>query len=413
MGLQGATKHPFRRVDAKRAARSLQSRGVALRNEYVDCCLVQGSDCGSSAPESVLRLAIFLTWHAISVHVLLPESIAHDTTLAALREQCTWKTFYCAGSLHDLVDSASPRCVVVVSHDPRFVTIRRDARSIRWGHESIKSFDPQASRCSTPLFACATGPLGHLPGFRAQARPYLPMFDVGEVPVTYTPGPIRILAAGDMLNPRSNFKAFQILAEKFSTVQFLWHGATRNKHWGNLQLCTKDVPLSSLLATADVLIWCADGATCPKEIFHALWHGVHVMLFEKSFKFNLPPLASDVDGVPLLAISSGAPQHAPMHTLSKNPKLPCDVAKARQYVNEVVGLPPIALLTEIDRRLETPALRRYLDDRGRSDSDPVSPPVGTGGTSEDSGQSLEGCGPQRLEDGGADGCISEREDGGL
>jgi hypothetical protein len=102
--------------------------------------------------------------------------------------------------------------------------------------------------------------------------------------------------------------------------------------------------LSSALSTADVFVWCAENDPCPLDIFHALYFGVHVLIFEKHYQFGLQTVNSDLDGTALLRICKGTPQHAPLHTLGKNSKKHEDVLKARQYVQSVVGDPPQKLI---------------------------------------------------------------------
>jgi hypothetical protein len=176
---------------------------------------------------------------------------------------------------------------------------------------------------------------------------------------------VRVLATGNIWDPRSNFKAFEVLAEKYSTLQFIWHGALREKQWGNLQFYTKQTPLIALMASADLLVWCADDDPCPLTVFEALYLGVRVMLFARSVDFGLRDLTSAVDGSGLLQTLPGAPQHAPLHAISKNSKLAEDVAQARAYALEAVGSAPPLLVQAITLRTRA-AVEDHLGVRGHA-----------------------------------------------
>ena len=82
-------------------------------------------------------------------------------------------------------------------------------------------------------------------------------------------------------------------------------------------------------------------------VSRAIYIGVRVWIFEKCFPFGLPSLQSDVDGSALLLVSAGAPQHAPLHTAGKNPKLSPDIAKARQYSKYFSSAVPEALVSAL------------------------------------------------------------------
>ena len=367
-----ATRHPFRCRDVPpaggvRVARGL-SRPAAARarsgegsSSGSDCCLVQGSQCSSSSAHSLVALAHVLFHRGVKVLLLLPDPLEGEAALAAELDGLPHRSYQTAAQLRDLVAWASPTCLLLSSHDARFEALRRDARTLRWTHEVPRCFDPQASRCTTPLFATAEGPCMKLPGFAGLARSFR-HWDCRDARVCgYTPGPVRVLGMGNMADPRSNFKAFQVLAEKFRTMQFVWHGATRDKWWGNMQFCTHEVPVQDLMETSDLLVWCADNDPCPLPVFEALYLGVRVMLFEKSFSFGLRQLYSSLDGSLLLSVCGGSPQHAPLHVVGKNPKAACDVARARTFVRETVGVPPVSLLRALEERLD-----RSLDESNDS-----------------------------------------------
>jgi hypothetical protein len=163
-----------------------------------------------------------------------------------------------------------------------------------------------------------------------------------------------VLATGDISKAQSNFKSFEMLAEKYKALQFIWHGALREKAWNNIQFYTKQTPLTALLSCADLLVWCADNDPCPLAVFQALYMGVRVMLFSKSVTYGLRALVSPVDGRELLQTLPGSPLQAPLHAASKNPKLPEDVRAARDYVLETVGTAPTLLLEAM--RLKLPCL---------------------------------------------------------
>ena len=218
-------------------------------------------------------------------------------------------------------------------------------------HEVVRCYDPQASRCSSPLFATNGNVARDLPGFVAEARPFRDWAQHDHRSPTYSAGPVRIAGSGNISNPRSNFKAFQTLAEKFPTQQFIWHGATRNKEWQNLIFLTNDTPWTTIIEGVDLVVWCADDDPCPVPLFEALYMGVRVQLFQKSIDFGLEPLRSEIDGTPILDIQNTAPQHALLHLATKNPKHPEDVERARDYVRLNCGQPPEALLQMIQDTL--------------------------------------------------------------
>jgi hypothetical protein len=304
---------------------------------------------------SIASLAAHLASRRVRVLLVLPDSLdalpaargsesSRDGGATAFADIRVYET---VGELRQIISDARPACIVLSSHDPRFESLRRDARTIRWAHEVPRCFDPQASRCGTPLLATNGLVMRNLPGYVGVARPFQSWDHLDAMRCAYTPGPIRILGTGDMADPRSNFKAFQVLAEKYRTMHFVWHGATRNKRWANMEFCTGDRSFTELLSTMDILLWTADDDPCPLRIFEGLYLGVRVWLFEKSFRFQLAPLNSDTDGSALLSLSAGAPQHAPLHTAGKNPKQPTDTEKAREYVRALVSQAPDLLVSAV------------------------------------------------------------------
>ena len=314
---------------------------------HAQCLCIQGAQCSESAPISLACLAVHLQSCGLTVLVLLPERDDIQRRTAPLLRDTPVRTFQSALMLRELVAAAQPACVVLSSHDACFQELRRDRRTVRWAHEVQRCYDPQASRCFTPLFAAAPQPLLPLAGFVGMARSYATIAHLDCSGGCYTPGPLRVLGCGDMSNPRCNFKAFEALASKHNTIRFLWHGATRNKRWGNIDFYNADVSLMDVWHRVDMLLWCEETDLCPLLIFQALWSGIRVMLFEKSFQYGLTPLNSDLDGSPLLQISSGALLQAPLHKVPKNPRASADIVKAREYVQSTVGHPPPALVQAV------------------------------------------------------------------
>ena len=362
--MSAATRHPFRRKSIEFSGRNrtpvtacassnVKASSLALLSgEYTvhgcDVCCVQGAQCSDSAKVSIVSLVSHLARLGLRVLTVIPDSFVlrdqESPDTACLEDVRVFET---VGELRQIVSVARPACIVLSSHDPRFDSLRRDHRTIRWAHEVPRCFDPQASRCCTPLLATNGQVMKHLPGYAGVALPFRCWDHLDAITCVYTPGPIRVIGAGNMADPRSNFKSFQVLAEKYKTMHFVWYGATRNKRWANMEFCTSDCTFTDLLAAADILLWTADNDPCPLQIFQALYLGVRVWLFEKSFIFALPALNSDIDGSSLLFLSAGAPQHAPLHTASKNPKQPMDVQRAREYVRETVSQAPESLVSAI------------------------------------------------------------------
>lgn len=331
-------------------------------------CIVQGDQCSPSAFFSMAALASHLASSGHVVHVLTPDSCSPCEEVAPLLHRLPWSRFHSAPDLRRAVVALRPVVIVLSSHDACFESLRRDPRTVRWTHEVPRCYDPQASRCMTPLFATGGRACAHLPGFVDEARAFWDWSALAAAQCEYTPGPVRVCGLGHTYDPRSNFKAFQVLVEKYSTVQFIWVGASCNKHWHNLELLTADTDFAEVLVSCDTLIWCPDGDPCPVAVFQALYLGVRVHLFQKAFPFNLPRLCSTVDGSALLEVSSCAPQHAPLHVTAKNPKRPEDIERAREYVLETIASPPRTLVSAIEARLERAThLAPPRDDDGARD----------------------------------------------
>ena len=313
-----------------------------------ECCCVQGAQCSASAPVSLLNTASYLQSSGTSVLVLLPSDFENSKFCKSESSMRIIYYFSCA-ELKRLINICNPLCILLSSYDMRFEAVRRDARTIRWAHEMPRAYDPQASRCFTPLYGTCEAPLSALSGYAGLARSFCSFEHLEEETSEYNPGPIRILGVGDISNPRVNFKAFQYLAEKHTSALFIWHGATRNKTWGNLQLCTADISKTSLLSKCDYLLWCPEDDPCPITVFEALYMGVRVFVFEKVISFNLPQLFSDRDGTPLLDISKGAAQHCPLHVACKNTKAVQDIAQGRAYAPDLATSPPLLLTQHVQR----------------------------------------------------------------
>lgn len=316
----------------------------------VDCCCVQGVQCCASAVPSLFCLVAHLRGLGKSLVVMLPSELENDEhVLAEANEACPQLIFYAsADSLLRHIQSFRPRCILLSSHDKRFASLRRHSNSIRWCHENARCYDPHASRCSTPLYSSGSS-LRKLPGYVGLAASFYSFDYLKEVECAYTPGPIRILGIGPINEARSNFKAFQTLSEKHPSILFVWQGANRNKQWMNIQLYTPTTRIETLMSSCDYLVWCADDDLCPISVFTALFLGLRVMLFEKMVSFNLTPLTSDTDGSKILSISNGAPQHAPIHTVTKNPKRVEDIIRAREYASSVIAEPPQLLVERIQK----------------------------------------------------------------
>jgi hypothetical protein len=297
--------------------------------------MVQGAQRSSSALESFLSLAQLLA-SSVPLLVLLPAELPEEPRLPCER-------YGSAEELRAAVARARPARLLLCSHDARFGALRRHARTTRVSYEVARCYDPQASRCSTPLFA-ASPSLRQLPGFAGAVRPFLSMRHMAGVSAAYTPGPTRVLGVGDIADAHANFKGFQSLAEKFPALQFLWRGGSRNKHWHNIQFFTQDMALSELLVCADLLVWCGEGDPCPAPVLQALYAGVRVLLLDKHEESALAPLASELDGSALLHVCRGALHAALMQLCCKNPKHAADVRRSRQYVDEFATQPPRAVL---------------------------------------------------------------------
>lgn len=350
-------RHPFRKTLPSATFPKLERAQVKKvetpEKEHiaVQCCLIQGLERSESALSSLLSLAQHLIEMQVSIEVLLPEDLEDPESLAAFSD-VQYKFYQTRASLYHMVRIARPLCIVLSSYDIRFGTLRRDPRTLRWAHEMPRYYDPQTSRCATPLFATAPGPFNTANGYAGCAPSYRRSWATLDAEsCQYAPGPIRILATGNILQPRSNFKSFEMLAEKYKALQFIWHGAPREKTWGNIQFHTKQTSFTALLGSADLLLWCPDDEPCPLSVFQALYLGVRVMLFSKSVTYGLRPLTSQVDGSELLQTLTGSPLQAPLHAMSKNPKLPEDVGLARDYVLKTVGTAPSLLLEAIMLKL--------------------------------------------------------------
>lgn len=354
------SRHPFRSVGWDQASHtqlrpaSRASRSAPLASskaeDPIDCCCIQGAQCCASATPSLFRLVAHLKERGKSLVLMLPSEFEQDSKiLDGAKLVCSQLIFYAsADSLARLVQSFHPRCIILSSHDKRFASLRRHSSSIRWCHEVVRCYDPQASRCSTPLYMSGDSPQ-KLPGFAGVARSFYSFDYLEGMECAYTPGPIRILGIGAIGDPRSNFKALQTLSEKHPSVLFVWHGATRNKQWMNMHLCTPDFSLEELMSSCDYLLWCAEVDPCPLSVFIALYLGLRVMLFEKVVLYNLEPLISDEDGSSLVSVSKGSPQHALVHSLTKNPKRPQDISKCRDYVSRIVSQPPHLLVQHVEQ----------------------------------------------------------------
>lgn len=410
-----ATRHPFRREEcvefqmrcrfAAAAAAKItptpSATSMSVRpppSVDWDVCCVQGSHCSASARVSIVSLVAHLTGLGVRVLLLLPDSLEDACPTESLdshdaSEFKGLRTYETVGELRQIVTEARPACIVLSSHDPRFESLRRDPRTIRWTHEVPRCFDPQASRCSTPLWATNGYVMQNLPGYVGVARPFQSWDSLDAVHCVYTPGPIRVLGTGNMADPQSNFKAFQALAEKYRTMHFAWHGATRNKRWANMEFCTCERSFTDLLSTTDILLWTADNDPCPLLIFEGLYLGARVWLFEKSFRFQLAPLSSNIDGSALLSLSVGAPQHAPLHTASKNPKHSTDVQRARDYVRATVSQAPDLLVSAVLAKVS----RDISYNEGCADVAPGAPKGGPEGYSAEVAEiasAKDGPGPQ-------------------
>jgi hypothetical protein len=311
------------------------------RSATQDVCIILGAQWANSALESLQNLAKEL--HVDTrIAALLP---CEMSCLLPLGVQAY--VYTSGGELKSLILRLEPRCIVLISHDPKFGILRRDPRTLRWMHEIQRCYDPQANRCHTPIFATSLTVARHLPGFAGEARPHRDWSIFNGLSCHYTAGPLRILGVGDISNPRSNFKAFQFVAEKYSAQQFIWVGSTTLKQWQNILLLTANEPLEVLMQSCDIMLWCAEDDPCPMVALQALYLGVRVMLFQKSLRFTLPGLYSQLDGSALLDICECAPQHAAIHTTAKNPKNAQDVQRAREYVLFHASRPPALLLTAI------------------------------------------------------------------
>lgn len=320
----------------------------ALRQ--AECCCVQGAQCSTSAHVSLFHVARYLQDSGTSTILLLPREF--ENTHYRDSEDAVRVLYYsCSAELKHQIHTCNPLCILLSSYDKRFEALRRDARTIRWAHETPRVYDPQASRCFTPLYGTCEAALMSLSGYVGVARTFCSFDHLKDEVIEYAPGPIRILGVGDITDPRVNFKAFQYLSEKHTSALFIWHGATRNKTWGNLQLCTADTSKPMLLSQCDYLLWCPEDDPCPLAVFEALYLGVRVFMFEKVIPFDLPQLLSDKDGSPLLNISKGAAQHCPLHVACKNTKSAEDIAQARAYVNKFVANPPWLLIQHIQRMI--------------------------------------------------------------
>lgn len=300
-----------------------------------EICVVQGRHRCASALYSCLELTQLLRARYPRVALLLPEE---DHT------QLEHSSYSCASELHELV--GKPQVIVLCSHDAAFKSLRRDARTLRWMHETTRTYDPQAARCATPLFATAV-PDPPLPGFAGLAGPFCQL--APDIVPRFVPGPLHIISAGAISDSRSNFKAFQTLAERFPSVTCTWVGATCSKRWNNMQLLTADASLLDALAVADVYMHCADNDVWPVDGFLALACGLRVCLF-KRFGEDATLLRSST-GMPLLTVSAGVPQNAPLQEFCKNPKLAPDVELARAFVRQELHSPPQLLLDAIAARM--------------------------------------------------------------
>uniref|UniRef100_A0A6C0C238 Uncharacterized protein n=1 Tax=viral metagenome TaxID=1070528 RepID=A0A6C0C238_9ZZZZ len=316
--------------------------------QRINCCCVQGVQCSTSAPLSLLHIATHLQHTGTSLLVFFPCEFVNEYR-DNISDSISVMYYTCLYDLKHMIHTCNPQCILLSSHDKRFGSLRRDSRAIRWAHETPRAYDPQASRCVTPLYGTGKSSLMALSGYVGMARSFCSFEHLSGGVIEYTPGPIRILGCGDISNPRVNFKAFQYLSEKHSSILFMWHGATRNKTWGNLQLCTPDVSKQDLYSKSDYLLWCAEDDPCPLTVFEALYVGVRVYVFEKVTPYDLQPLLSDKDGSALLNISRGAPQHCPLHTAGKNTKISSDIEQARKYVREFVEDAPSLLVEHIQR----------------------------------------------------------------
>jgi len=289
-----------------------------------------------------------------TIFVLVPEELheeAEEMQQQLGARAVAFQVYDTAASLIALVHQKKAWVILLSSYDTRFGNLRHSERTIRWTHEMPGYFDPQASRCNTPIFAASEDAARQLAGYAGVARPYQSFEYLNDLRCEYCPGPICILGVGDIMNPRKNFKSFQRLAEKYPMIKFVWRGANLNKSWKNLEFCTADTSFQSLLAISDYLCWCPDDDLLPLMIFEALYVGVRVMLFEKHYSYGVPSLFSIVDGCPLLALYPGMPQHAPLHKITKNTKNFNDIEISRAYVRGLVGEAPPALLKVLRSRL--------------------------------------------------------------
>lgn len=310
--------------------------------------MVQGAHSSDSGPHSLVHLGNALRDAGVEVFIFMPVSMLeeHSKKLADIKTD----SFLSESDLSHKCLRLDPACILLSSHDPCFGALRRHKRAIRWTHESPKCYDPQASRCLSPLYATSAATSGSLCGFVAEARTYVPHI---RSEVIYTNGVIRVVSVGDICNPRANFKAFQALAEKYPTVAFYWVGATMSKRWNNIHLKTYESACrENVINSSDLLLWCADDDPCPREAFCALWNGVEVWVFSKNNEVSLPPFPK-IEGKAFITVHEVAPQHAPLHTATKNVKDTGNVNVCRQYVHDTVGHPPETLMARIHDYLNT------------------------------------------------------------
>ena len=326
--------------------------------QRAQCLCVQGLQCSSSALISFLHMTSYLHSIGVSVMVLLAGEFQNFAKFETAHKPERLLYYFSSLELKTFINTCDPLCILLSSHDKRFEAVRRDARTIRWAHEVPRAYDPQASRCSTPLYGTCEASLMGLPGYVGVARSFCSFDHLEDVLCAYTPGPIRIVGVGDITNPRMNFKAFQYLSQKHSSAIFIWYGATRNKTWGNLQLCTTEVSKPLIFSTCDYLLWCAEDDPCPISVLEALYLGVHVFMFEKVISYNFPALRSERDGTPLLSVSKGAAQHCPLHAAGKNAKCAEDVAQARKYAIDFITEPAAVLVQHIQRVASVDRLTR-------------------------------------------------------
>ena len=327
-------------------------------------CFVQGAEHGPSALQAFESLLLYF-W-AQDFSQLDPAPLDKVTTHAIVYAGCPLDyarlhsqgvviyVFDSANSLRHIINELRPDRIVLSSYDTRFEGLRRDRRTLRWMHEITRAYDPQASRCSTPLFATNHNVASRLNGWKAEAPGFAHFEHLVAVPLVYHNGPLRILSAGDMSDPRSNFKAFQNLAEKYPNVVFQWLGATRAKVWQNIELLVwnNEEDLTKALQQSDVFIQCPEHDPFPLIIFHALFLGVHVKLPQKHFMSSLPSLHSELDGIPLFESLNLAPQHCCVHLFTKNPKRANDVARARDFARTWGSRLPLVFIRHILRREE-------------------------------------------------------------